>query len=126
MADYAPWDTGSIIWKAGPESATLEKGNLGTHMRASSSFMQSATTRNTTGHIMTLSHGVGPPYYHGCMNHYVWRDHLFSVAKQAVDLEIGGIEFMNQTISSVMESAMLSARAVSVQIAQNVLNINCY
>jgi hypothetical protein len=33
--DCVPWDTGSIVWKARPNSITLERGNLGTHMRAS-------------------------------------------------------------------------------------------
>jgi len=34
MDDYVPWDTRSIFWRARLNRITLEKGNLGTHMRA--------------------------------------------------------------------------------------------
>jgi len=34
MDGDVPWDTGSIVWKMRPNSIALEKGNLGTHMRA--------------------------------------------------------------------------------------------
>jgi hypothetical protein len=42
MDDDVHWDTGSIVWKARPNSITLEKGNLGTHMRA----MKTASWQN--------------------------------------------------------------------------------
>jgi hypothetical protein len=34
MDDDVPWDTRSYVRKARPNSIALEKGNLGTHMRA--------------------------------------------------------------------------------------------
>ena len=34
MDDDVPWDTKSYVRKARPNSIALEKGNLGTHMRA--------------------------------------------------------------------------------------------
>jgi hypothetical protein len=38
MDDDVPWDTRSYVRKARPNSIALEKGNLGTHMRASLLF----------------------------------------------------------------------------------------
>jgi hypothetical protein len=38
MDDDVPWDTRSYVRKARPNSIALEKGNLGTHMRAIDSF----------------------------------------------------------------------------------------
>jgi len=37
MDDDVPWDTRSYVRKARPNSIALEKGNLGTHMRAKQS-----------------------------------------------------------------------------------------
>jgi hypothetical protein len=34
MDGDVPWDVRGIVLKARPNSITLEKGNLGTHMRA--------------------------------------------------------------------------------------------
>ena len=38
MDDDVPWDTRRIVRKARPNSIALEKGNLGTHMRATGSI----------------------------------------------------------------------------------------
>jgi hypothetical protein len=63
-----------------------------------SSFIESAATRNVTDQlILQYQANVGNYYYHGSLNHIVWRDHLFQVAKVAVDLGIDGIEFDEPT-----------------------------
>jgi hypothetical protein len=63
-----------------------------------SSFIQSAATRNTTGHIILhYQANVGNYYHHGCLNHASWREHIFQAAKLAVDLGADGIEFDEPT-----------------------------
>jgi hypothetical protein len=39
MDGDVPWDTRSIVRKARPNSVALEKGNLGTHMRATEDYV---------------------------------------------------------------------------------------
>jgi hypothetical protein len=57
-------------------------------------FINSTATRNCNGDIiLQYQSDVGTYYYHGCLNHEAWREHLFEVAKVGIDMGVDGIEF---------------------------------